>query len=138
MYLIVVTLLFLLDVYSKVYAERKLKYNPRYLFGGRVQLYYVRNFGVAFNKLNHKKNLILVTNFLLLIYLGYLLIYTGVRKEGLALILAGGLGNTLNRLVRGYVIDFLYFKIKGFPVFNFADFYIFIGMGILIFQGEVI
>ena len=131
---ILVIALFIVDIYSKVLAEKRLKYKPRYYFGGRVQLYYVRNFGIAFNRLNHKKNFILMCNFALLIYLAYLFTFSLMDRTGLALVLAGGMGNTFNRAAKGYVIDFLYFSIKGFPVFNFADFYIFIGIGILLIQ----
>lgn len=134
MHFILILGLFVIDIYSKVIAEKVLKYRPRECFGGKLQLYYVRNFGIAFNKLNNKKNFILICNFLLLFYIGYLMMFTPMDKVGLALVMAGGLGNTLNRLVRGYVIDFIYFSIKGFPVFNLADFYIFIGMGILVIK----
>ena len=134
MHWILVVALFIIDIYSKILAEKKLKYHPKYYFGGMVQLIYIRNFGIAFNKLNHKKNLIIICNLLLLVYLGYLFVFSLLGRTGLALVLSGGLGNTFNRMARGYVIDFLYFSIKGFPVFNLADFYIFIGMGILIAQ----
>ena len=134
MHWILLGVLFLIDIYSKFLAEKKLKYHPKYYLGGKIQLYYVRNFGIAFNKLNHKKKFILICNFLLLVYLGYLFVFSLLGRTGLALVLAGGMGNTFNRMARGYVIDFLYFSIKGFPVFNLADFYIFIGIGILIAQ----
>lgn len=134
MHWILILILFIVDIYTKIIAEKKLKYQPRSYFGGKLQFYYVRNFGIAFNKLNHKKNFILMCNFVLLFYIGYLLLVSPMNKTGLALVLAGGLGNTLNRLIRGYVIDFLYFSVKGFPVFNLADFYIFGGMGIILVQ----
>ncbi len=134
MHWILALVLFIVDIYTKIIAEKKLKYQPRSYFGGKLQFYYVRNFGIAVNRLNHKKNFILVCNFVLLFYIGYLLLFSPMNKTGLALVLAGGLGNTLNRLIRGYVIDFLYFSIKGFPVFNLADFYIFGGMGVILVQ----
>ncbi len=134
MHWILILVLFMVDIYTKIIAEKKLKYQPRSYFGGKIQFYYVRNFGIAFNRLNHKKNFILMCNFVLLFYIGYLLLVSPMNKTGLALVLAGGLGNTLNRLIRGYVIDFLYFSIKGFPVFNLADFYIFGGMGVILVQ----
>ena len=134
MYFMLILGLFVIDIYSKVIAEKVLKYRPREYFGGKLQLYYVRNFGIAFNKLNNKKNFILICNFLLLFYIGYLMLFTPMNKVGLALVVAGGLGNTLNRLARGYVIDFIYFNIKRFPIFNIADFYLFIGVGILVIE----
>lgn len=47
---------------------------------------------------------------------------------------AGALGNAIDRLLRGYVIDFFYFSLISFPVFNVADCYVCISLaGILIF-----
>ncbi len=43
---------------------------------------------------------------------------------------AGALGNMADRLLRGYVVDFLYFSLIDFPVFNLADCYVCIGAGL--------
>lgn len=40
---------------------------------------------------------------------------------GLALVVAGGIGNCINRVVTGYVVDFIQFTFIDFPVFNVAD-----------------
>lgn len=37
------------------------------------------------------------------------------------LIVAGGVGNLIDRIANGYVVDFLYFRLINFPIFNFAD-----------------
>ena len=47
-----------------------------------------------------------------------------------ALVISGGIGNLIDRLVLGYVIDYIKFEPINFPVFNFADICIVIG-GIL-------
>ena len=47
------------------------------------------------------------------------------------LILSGAIGNLIDRLCYGYVIDFLYFKLIDFPIFNFADCCVVIGSGLL-------
>ena len=41
---------------------------------------------------------------------------------------AGAFGNVADRLIRGYVVDFLYFSLIDFPVFNLADCYVSIGV----------
>lgn len=55
---------------------------------------------------------------------------------GLALILGGALGNVIDRVVLGYVVDFLYFHYRGFawPAFNVADSAISVGAALLIWD----
>jgi signal peptidase II len=59
------------------------------------------------------------------------------RAAGLALILGGALGNCIDRLWHGYVIDFIQLHYHGwfFPAFNLADSAITVGAAILIFEG---
>ena len=56
-------------------------------------------------------------------------------KFALSLILAGALGNFIDRFFRGYVVDFLEFHVRGFywPTFNVADSCISIGAVLLVF-----
>ncbi|MDP9003068.1 MAG: signal peptidase II [Myxococcota bacterium] len=53
------------------------------------------------------------------------------QHAGLALVLAGALGNVVDRAVRGYVIDFIH--IARWPVFNVADVAVCAGVGVLVF-----
>ena len=46
--------------------------------------------------------------------------------------IAGAIGNLIDRIVNGYVVDFLYFKLIDFPVFNVADCYVTIACALLI------
>lgn len=122
-----------MDLWTKEWAENNLNV-PRSLFGSKIQLVYVRNYGIAFNRLSGKKNLILIINLFLFIYLGYLL-YTDISNYlAYSLILAGGLGNFAVRLQKGYVIDFIYFNLKGWPVFNIADFEVLLGIAIVMIK----
>ena len=59
-----------------------------------------------------------------------------LEKLGYAFILAGALGNILDRAINGFVIDFIYMHYKDFywPAFNFADIYISIGVLIILLQ----
>jgi len=56
------------------------------------------------------------------------------EKVAYAMIVGGAAGNIVDRLLHGYVIDFLQFHYKGwyYPVFNFADAFIVVGIGILL------
>jgi len=58
--------------------------------------------------------------------------YSGTVKCALSLVLGGAIGNLIDRVLYGHVIDFLDFKI--WPVFNFADTAISIGIVILFFK----
>ena len=49
--------------------------------------------------------------------------YTGLRICTI-LITAGALGNMVDRTTQGYVVDFLYFRLIDFPIFNVADIYV--------------
>ena len=133
----IITIFLALDLWTKKWATQNLNKNKN-IFSGKIQLVYVRNYGIAFNKLSGRKNLIIIINLFLFIYLGYLL-YTDISNYfPYSLILAGGLGNFIDRIHRGYVVDFIYFNIKGWPVFNLADFEIFIGVGVILVTELVI
>jgi len=120
--------LFLLDFGLKEYSSKHLKWNGQInYFNNFLQIIYVENKGIAFNLLENKKRLILISNFLLLSYILYLYFTSENSKIPLILIFSGGFGNFFDRFIRGYVIDYIYFNLKKFPVFNLSDFYIIIG-----------
>lgn len=48
-------------------------------------------------------------------------------------ILSGSLGNLIDRVVHNYVIDFFYFKLIDFPVFNMADIYVTVSVFAFVF-----
>ena len=49
----------------------------------------------------------------------------------LTVICAGAAGNLIDRVSQGYVVDFLYFKLINFPIFNVADCYVTVGTAVL-------
>jgi len=61
-----------------------------------------------------------------------------IEKWALIMIIAGGISNIFDRMINGYVIDFVYLHYKNmyWPAFNFADIYI--SIGILIFLYKVL
>lgn len=86
---------------------------------------YERNTGAAFSILEGKQIfLIVLTSVVIIALLWYLL--SGRAKSNvliwtISLILSGGIGNLIDRLTRGFVVDFFDFKLIGFAVFNIAD-----------------
>lgn len=131
------TLLLLLDQVVKVIADNLLN-NTIIIIPNFIQLQYLKNYGVGFSMLNGNRFLIIIIS-VILIYFAVTLVreYSGKPKYllGLTLILAGAFGNLIDRIVRGYVVDYVDTYIFGydFPVFNLADVYLCIGaIGIII------
>lgn len=104
---------------------------------GVLKLSYVENTGGAYG-LGADSILVLIgINILLIVFIATLLIKgknleTKIRR-GLELVLAGGISNLLDRLLRGYVIDYIDISsLVKYPVFNIADISIVCGVIIII------
>ena len=99
-----------------------------------LKLALVQNTGIAFGLMQHNTLLIIGLNILLLVllvvYRNKLFGSSPLQKWSFAFILAGGVGNLLDRLLLGFVVDFIH--VWNIPVFNLADIYINIGILLLI------
>lgn len=103
------------------------------------EIHYIRNSGAAWGMFENKQIMFYICTVIVLI-IGCVF-YVRCAKSGrykdikvlLVLILSGAVGNFIDRLRFQYVIDFLYFKLIDFPVFNIADCYVTIGFFIMIF-----
>lgn len=138
--MILLTLIFLLvDVVSKFIIDRYMMVDGSIkLVNNFIYITYARNTGAAWSILSSNAHLVVVVSFLiitaLIMYLYKNKPENKLEKVAYSLILGGALGNFLNRLVCGYVIDFFDFKIfkYDYPIFNFADTFIVIGVLLLI------
>lgn len=98
---------------------------------------YVENRGAAFGMLQNKQWFFVIMTVIVLAFIIWYWKSIPCNKWGswmkfaLILIISGALGNLIDRVVRGYVVDFLYFVLIDFPVFNIADICVVIGVGIL-------
>jgi len=98
-----------------------------------LQLTYVENFGGAFG-IFMTRILLIGVNLLIIFVIIKLLTskkydFDNKSKLGFSLILAGGIGNLIDRVFRGYVIDYIDItEILNYPVFNFADMCIVVGV----------
>lgn len=101
-----------------------------------LHLTYVKNYGAAFGILQNQKFFLLgVTSIILIgiiIFLFFKEIKSGFLLWALVLIISGGIGNLIDRVFRGYVIDFIDFRLINFAVFNLADSYVCIGVFLII------
>ena len=139
-WLICVAVLVFLDQLSKWLAVILLEGQPSFfLIPGVLRFTYVENRGAAFGMLADNRWVFLVLSTLTIVCLLGFMIYSKpqsrLERAGLALVLAGGIGNMIDRVLLGYVIDFIDFC--AFPklwnwVFNVADSCICIGVGLLI------
>lgn len=98
---------------------------------------FAKNTGVAFSFLEGKVPLIIImTSIIIILILKYIKSTNPNKYESISygLILGGAIGNLIDRIIYGYVIDFLDFNIFGYPypIFNLADTAIVIGVIALI------
>ncbi|MBQ1963307.1 MAG: signal peptidase II [Clostridia bacterium] len=97
---------------------------------------FVRNKGAAFGMLQNQRWLFMVVSTVAIVGLLIYLIRWKPKsiwvRLSIAMIIGGGIGNMIDRIFLGYVIDFIYFKLIDFPVFNVADSFVTVGCGILV------
>jgi signal peptidase II len=137
----------LLDQASKLLVDAQIGYADRVeVIEGFFYLTHVRNPGAAFGLLSDGPTQIRLGFFLTIsvVAIGIVLSFfrklaPGDRLSALALgcILGGAVGNLLDRILRGEVVDFLHFRLWGgysWPDFNFADSFIVTGVGLLILE----
>ncbi|MGI6004866.1 MAG: signal peptidase II [Christensenellales bacterium] len=105
------------------------------LWEGVLHLSYVENRGAAFGFFQGQMALFYITTAIL--FAGIAWAFWKIRpmppllRISLIAILAGGIGNLIDRIRLGYVIDFLEIKLFTFPVFNVADMLVSCGMVLL-------
>lgn len=123
--------LFALDQATKRMAAAGLKDKPSIPVIDHVfELSYVENRGAAFGILQNQKWLFVVLTVVVAAGVGWLFWKMPPEKRYLpargcfSILMAGALGNLADRIRLGYVVDFFYFKLIDFPVFNMADIYV--------------
>ena len=124
----VIILLVLLDQWTKRLATAYLKGKPPVpLIPGVFELSYVENRGAAFGIFQGGQVFFSVVTVGVCLLVLYLIMRTPRTRRYLPLLLAflfllsGAAGNFIDRVFQGYVVDFLYFSLIDFPVFNVAD-----------------
>jgi len=127
----------LIDQFTKylIFYKYKTFANKDFLL---FRLDFVKNYGAAFNILSGSR---IFLSFISIIF-SILLIYLILRKNNLNLfdlysysfILGGTIGNGIDRILNGFVIDFINLNIINFPVFNIADISINIGFIFLLYS----
>jgi signal peptidase II len=127
--------LVLLDRLTKLWAAKNLSVGiPVPLVGNLVRLTRVHNTGGAFGIFPQGQALFLAVSAIVAVSLFLVLVFARdlrrLLRFGLTLVLAGAVGNLIDRAASGYVLD--YFEIRGFFVFNVADACISVGAALLV------
>ncbi|MDO5689387.1 MAG: signal peptidase II [Tissierellia bacterium] len=139
-----------MDQYTKYLAYNHLRGGePKLIIEKLLEFSYVENRGAAFGILQGKSWFFLIVTFLVCIILTYYLVryydeMSILTKLCLILIMAGAIGNLIDRIARGFVVDFIFVRFWGyydFPLFNVADMAVVIGsiglMLLILFSKEV-
>lgn len=129
------------DQYTKVLAAAQLKNKQAYvIIDGVFELLYSENRGAAFGMMQGKQGFFLIVAAIVLGTAAYMMWKMPSWKHGryhwlkvcVIMITAGAIGNMIDRVSQGYVVDFLYFSLINFPIFNVADIYVTVATGVLI------
>ncbi len=129
-----------LDQWTKRLVTDGLKgKGPVVLWDGVFEFFYSENRGAAFGMLQGRQFFFFVVAAVVFVAVFYAMWkLPGERrylplKICLTLIASGAAGNLIDRVVQGYVVDFLYFKLIDFPIFNVADCYVTVATAVLLF-----
>lgn len=120
------------DQLIKLAVERNLQpIGTAEFINGFIGWNYVRNTGAAFGSFSQSTTLLTVVTGAVILA-GIILIATKKIRSKFyltcaVLIISGGLGNLIDRIFRGYVIDFIDVQFTDFAVFNFADILVTVG-----------
>tara|TARA_Y100000589_G_scaffold212874_1_gene200723 strand:- start:270 stop:728 length:459 start_codon:yes stop_codon:yes gene_type:complete len=135
--LIIVSIVISLDQISKYLISL----NYDYFLDKNILIFsinYIRNYGAAFNIFEGNRiflsSISIFSSLILIYFIFFKERLNPIDRIGLSLILSGSLGNGIDRIIKGYVIDFIKLKLFDFPIFNIADIAINIGCIILIFN----
>lgn len=126
-----VIILILIDQIVKYLIEYNKELLPLNVIGDFLQISYYQNTGIAFGIGIGNVVIFIICNIIILGIIAKFIISQNQRLDEknkfiLSLVLAGGTSNLIDRIFRGYVVDFI--DIGRFPVFNFADILICIGI----------
>lgn len=126
---IIIFLVILIDQLTKfIMIDKKISVIPNFL-----ELNYTQNTGMAFSLANNYLWIITILNIIIIGVLIYVLIKCkNYIRVPITLIIAGATSNLIDRISRGFVIDFIKVKLFNFPTFNVADILIVVGTIFLI------
>ncbi|MDD3139277.1 MAG: signal peptidase II [Lachnospiraceae bacterium] len=137
--LIMTAVCIFIDQWTKLLVVDKIKGNDGLiLIKGVFQLHYLENRGAAFGIMQNQKIYFVICGVLISVLVGFIYGKIPISKRYSplricsVLIVSGALGNMIDRIRLGYVVDFFYFELINFPIFNMADIYVVIATSLLV------
>ena len=101
-----------------------------------VELRFVLNPGMAFSLLSGKQLFLIIATSAALLLVAYGLFFRSrgkrLQQAALVLVLGGGIGNLIDRVLNGYVVDFFATTFMNFAVFNVADCFVCVGAALFV------
>ncbi len=135
-WLMITALTVVIDQLTKFLAVKFLKpVDTVPLIEGVLHLTYLENRGAAFGMLKDHRWVFMVTSTVAVIAVlafmmaGYKKYYNPLLFTGLSFIAGGGIGNMIDRVANGFVVDFIDFRLINFAIFNGADSFVCVGAG---------
>ncbi len=134
-YILIIIIGIVLDRVSKNYAINNFIENPHQ--GKLLNFTYLENRGAAFGILQDNRIFFILLTIVIVAGLVYYFIKNyktnpQILNIALAFVISGAIGNFYDRLIQGYVVDFLEFDFIKFPVFNVADIFVTVGSFLII------
>ena len=132
-----ILLLILLDQAVKGYVVKEIPLGGmRHFIPKVVSLTYLKNSGAAFSMLENQQWFFTIIT-LIAMGAAFVYLYRHIKGSiwlllGLTLIISGGIGNFIDRLRQGFVVDMFHLDFMNFAIFNVADIYLSIGVGLLL------
>ena len=132
-----ILLLIALDQVVKWYVVKEIPLGGMRRFIPKVvSLTYLKNSGAAFSMLENQQWFFVIIT-LIAMGAAFVYLYRHIKGSlwlllGLTLIISGGIGNFIDRLRQGFVVDMFHLDFMNFAIFNVADIYLTIGVGLLL------
>ena len=132
-----ILLLIFLDQAVKGYVVKEIPLGGMRRFIPKVvSLTYLKNTGAAFSMLENQQWFFTIIT-LIAMGAAFVYLYRHIKGSiwlllGLTLIISGGIGNFIDRLRQGFVVDMFHLDFMNFAIFNVADIYLTIGVGLLL------
>lgn len=132
------------DQWSKNLAVQHLKgQEPITIIPGVFKLQYLENRGAAFGMMQEKQGFFIAFTLIVVCFLVYIMrncVNLYFKRKNLSciwllgslvLLISGALGNLIDRVMNQYVVDFFYFSLIDFPIFNVADCYVTVSVALI-------